>query len=89
MNGYATIEIPVDITSLSAQSVPAGTFKKVKYALENRIPLEIKGMKSSTTDIGAVRCEGLYESSSDIVGSIPAEGKTATFKSTEKVTFSS
>ena len=89
MEGYANLEIPVDITSLSAQNMPKGSFEKITYALRNRIPLEIKGMKSSTTPLGAMRCEGLRESSSNIVGIVPAAEKTATFTSADKVTFSS
>lgn len=89
MEGYTNLEIPVDITSLSAQNMPKGSFEKISYALKNRIPLEIKGMKSSATPIGAMRCEGLYESSSNIVGAVPGAGLTATFTSADKVTFSS
>ena len=90
MYGKANISLPgIDTTSTSAQTVPGGTFSKVKFALEQKIPLEITDMVASTVGVGAVRCEGLYKSSSDIVGTIPGAGLTATFKSTEKVQFSS
>lgn len=90
MYGKANISLPgIDVTSTSPQNVPVGTFEKVKFAEVQTIPVEITDMVASTVGVGAVRCEGLYKSSSDIVGSIPGCGITATFKSTEKVQFSS
>ena len=90
MYGKSNISLPgVDITSSSAQTIPGDVFAKVKFAEDQTIPVEITDMVASSIGIGAVRCEGLYKSSSDIVGTIPGVGLTATFKSANTVTFSS
>ena len=90
MEGKAYISLPgVDVTSVSLQNMPAGTFKTIKYAEEKKIPLEVKDMVASSVGIGAMSCEGLYKSSSNIVGIIPAKGLSATFTSGDKVTLAS
>lgn len=79
----------VDTTSSSAQSLPSGAYDKVVAAEGLKIPVEIRDMVASTVGVGPVKCEGLYKSSTSIVGTIPALGKTATFANTNKVTLSS
>lgn len=79
MNGYANVSFKdVDTTSGSAQTITADAEKTIRYAEAQQIPVQIRDMVASTVGIGVVSMEGLYKSSTNIVGTIPALGKTAT-----------
>ena len=75
MNGYANVSFKdVDTTSGSAQTITADAEKTIRYAEAQQIPVQIRDM----VGIGVVSMEGLHKSSTNIVGTIPALGKTAT-----------
>lgn len=79
MNGYANVSFKsVDTTSGSAQNITADAEKTIRYAEAQQIPVQIKDMVASTVGIGPFTMEGLHKSSTNIVGTIPALGKTAT-----------
>lgn len=79
MNGYANVSFKsVDTTSGSAQTITADAEKAIRYAEAQQIPVQIRDMVASTVGIGVVSLEGLHKSSTNIVGTIPALGKTAT-----------
>ena len=79
MNGYANVSFKsVDTTSGSAQTITADAEKTIRYAEAQQIPVQIRDMVASTVGIGVVSMKGLHKSSNNIVGTIPALGKTAT-----------
>lgn len=89
MNGYANVSFKsVDTTSGSAQTITAEAEKTIRYAERMKIPVQIRDMVASSIGVGVVTMEGMYKSSTNIVGSIPAIGKTATVGA-GKVTLSS
>lgn len=89
MNGYANVSFKsVDTTSGSAQTITAEAEKTIRYAEGMKIPVQIRDMVASSIGVGVVTMEGMYKSSTNIVGKIPAIGKTATVGA-GKVTLSS
>lgn len=89
MNGYANVSFKgVDTTSGSAQTITAEAEKAIRFAEVEQIPVQIRDMVASSIGVGVVTMEGMYKSSTNVVGSIPAIGKTATVGS-GKVTLSS
>lgn len=89
MYGYANVSFKdVDTTSGSAQTITADAEKAIRYAEAQQIPVQIRDMVASTVGIGVVSMEGLHKSSTNIVGTIPTLGKTATVGS-GKVTLTS
>lgn len=79
MNGYANVSFKsVDTTSGSAQTITSDAEKTIRYAEAQQIPVQIRDMVASTVGIGVVSLEGLHKSSTNVVGTIPALGKTAT-----------
>lgn len=89
MYGYANVSFKgVDTTSGSAQTITADAEKAIRYAEVEQIPVQIRDMMASSIGVGVVTMEGMYKSSTNVVGSIPAIGKTATVGG-GKVTLSS
>ena len=79
MNGYANVSFKsVDTTSGSAQTITAEAEKIIRYAEGMKIPVQIRDMVASSIGVGVVTMEGMHKSSTNIVGTIPALGKTAT-----------
>ena len=87
MFGKAHVSFPgVDVTSGSAQDIPAAAEKAINYAYDQKIPVELHDMVASSIGVGAVSMEGIYKSGSSIIGKCPAIGADATIAS-GKVTF--
>ena len=79
MNGYANVSFKsVDTTSGSAQTITADAEKTIRYAEGMKIPVQIRDMVASSVGVGVVTMEALHKSSTNVVGTIPALGKTAT-----------
>lgn len=77
MFGIAHINTPgVNINSSDPQDIDSLAEKTFRFATSNLIPVELHGLKASTTDIGPLTVEGLHVYGALIVGMCPAVGAT-------------
>lgn len=77
MFGIAHIHTPgVNVNSSDPQDIDTLAENTFRYATSHGIPVELHGLKASTTDIGPLTIEGLHVYGASIVGMCPAVGAT-------------